>query len=87
MQNEEKMNLTRAEISEIVATAVEDTLIKLGVAATDPLEMQRDFQFVRDFRKASESIQQKGVVVIMTILLSGCMAAIWIGLKKMAAIP
>jgi hypothetical protein len=61
--------------------AVLETLTKLGIDHTDPLEMQADFRWVRDFRKSSTDLRSKSILILLGILITGSVAAFWIGLK------
>lgn len=77
--------LTKDELHDITkqaaSEAVEETLTKLGIDHSEPFEMQRDFQFVRDWRNASESAKAKAIVVAVGVLFSGVLGALWVGLK------
>lgn len=72
--------LTEQEIERIVEKSVRKTLVTMGVDCTDPLEMQRDFQALRDWRRASESIRSKGVMTVIGILVAGTLGALWVGI-------
>jgi hypothetical protein len=61
--------------------AVLETLTKLGIDHTDPLEMQADFRWVRDFRRSSTDLRSKSILILLGILITGSVAAFWIGLK------
>lgn len=73
--------------SQEVEDAVERGIIKafehLGMDATEPLEAQRDFQFLRDLRCSTESVKGKALVTIVGILVAGGLAAIWLGIKAL----
>lgn len=73
----------REEMQQYVAEAVKQTLVQLGIATNDPIQMQRDMQHLRQWRNAVESIQQKGILTIITILVTGLLAALWIGIKEL----
>jgi len=74
--------VTRGELRGVIRASVLETLVSLGVAANDPLEMQRDFQALRDWRYASSRIRTKAMVTMVSILVGGILAAIWIGVKS-----
>lgn len=69
------------EIERIVAESVRQTLIQLGISTLDPLEMQKDMQHLREWRKSMENVKSKAVITTLTVLLSGLLAAIWLGFK------
>ena len=82
-------DLTRDELKEVIdehtvaamKAAVHETLLQLGVDTSSPLEMQRDFQHLRDWRTAQEAIQRKGYITIIGVLVTGSFALLWIGAK------
>jgi hypothetical protein len=75
------VTLTKKELKEVVAEGVYETFTQLGLDHENPLEMQRDFQYLRDWRVASEEVKSKGIMALLAILLSGAVAALWIGFK------
>ena len=49
-------NMTHDELRALVAGTVRETLVQLGVDPSDPLEMQRDFQHLRQWRESGEEL-------------------------------
>jgi len=72
---------TRLELERIVAESVRQTLIQLGISTLDPLEMQKDMQHLREWRKSMENVKSKAMITTLTIFLSGVLAALWLGFK------
>ncbi len=75
--------MTKQEIRKIVSDTVRETLIELGIAHDDPLEMQRDFQHLREWRLATAMIRRKGILTVLGLIIAGAAAALWIGFKQM----
>lgn len=75
-------HLTEQEIEQVVAKAVKATLLSFGVDTSKPIEMQRDFQALRDWRTASESIRSKSVMTLISIIVAGTLAALWVGIRN-----
>ena len=73
--------LTRDEVDIVVKATVKETLTSMGIDAADPLEMQRDFQALRDWRRASNAIRTKGLMTLVGILTAGAIGAIIVGIK------
>lgn len=73
--------LSKEEMRAIVKEAVSETLTQLGVDTSSPLEMQRDFQHLRDWRMAQEVIRRKGYMTLMAVLVTGVVGLIWVGFK------
>jgi SpoVK/Ycf46/Vps4 family AAA+-type ATPase len=78
----EKVAMSRAELNSVVAEAVKQTLIQLGVDTSDPLAMQRDFQHLRQWREAGEDLKRKGTLALLGIFLSGLVTLLLLGLKE-----
>jgi hypothetical protein len=82
MEETQKITLTKGELKEIVSESVYETFTLLGLDHENPLEMQRDFQYLREWRTASEKIKTQGLTVIIGIIITGLCAALWLGLKQ-----
>lgn len=75
--------LLREDMEEIVSKAVAETLVRLGIAVDNPIEMQRDMQYLRDWRRSSESIKSKAILVMVGIFVTGACGALWLGIKEL----
>jgi hypothetical protein len=75
-------NLSAREIEEIVQRTVEQTLIRLGVAVDDPIEVQKDFQHLRDWRVSMDQVRRKSFLTAVTIITTGMLGALWLGVKS-----
>ena len=67
---------------ELIKETVHETLLSLGLEIDDPIKMQKDFQHLREWREASESLKSHGLTTLVGILLAGMIGAIWIGIKN-----
>lgn len=74
--------ITRDEVDVIVRKTVKETLTSMGIDAADPIEMQRDFQMLRDWRKASTSVRTKILATAVGILTAGIIGALIVGVKS-----
>lgn len=75
--------LTKEEIEAIVRATVAETLTTLGIEQEDPLEMQKDFQFVREFRLAAAGLRSKSMYTVLGIIITGLCAMAVLGIKSM----
>jgi len=75
-------DLSKDELKEIVKEAVGETLVQMGVDTSSPLEMQRDFQHLRDWRMAQEVVRRKGYAVMIGVLVTGGISLLWLGAKN-----
>ena len=58
---------------ELIRAAVKESLLALGIEACDPVEMQRDFAYLRRWRVSSEKI---GVGARIAIIGASCTAIV-----------
>ncbi len=92
MTNEELILLIRQEmeaarepsavhVQDVVRTAVQETLVTLGMDASDPMALQQDMHFIREMRETSENIKSKGLLVMTGLLITALVGVVWIGIK------
>lgn len=74
--------MSKDELRVMMRQCVQDTLTALGVDASEPLAMQRDFQYLRDWRTAVEATKRKGMLAGLTVLVTGALGLLWLGLKE-----
>lgn len=70
------------EIHDIIRSTVHETLLSLGLDTSDPIKLQKDFQHLRDWREASESIKMKGMLTLVMIVVTGAASLFWVGIKR-----
>lgn len=70
------------ELKDVIAETVRETLTTLGIQAGDPIETQRDFQFLRDMRRATASARAKAFLGMVGLLATGVAYALWEGIKS-----
>jgi hypothetical protein len=87
MDDNTTIQLSRGEMKSLMEEAVNNAFTKMGMDVSDPIEMQRDFQHLRDWRIAVKSAQSKGFLTIIGLLTAGVVAALWIGFKAVVTAP
>lgn len=82
------MELTRAEIEDIIEKSTERALVKafrdvgIGIDGDENLfEIRRDFIFLRDWRMTCEQVRSKGVLSIVGIAITGLIGLLVLGIK------
>lgn len=70
------------ELRAIIRETVRETMLELGVDSSDNLEMQRDMSFLRDLRKARDSMTAKMVAVAVGVLITAALGAIALGIRQ-----
>ena len=79
----EVIQLTREQLGDIVESAVDQALLKLGVDTKDAIAVQQDMAYLRDLRTASDALKKKALLTLAGILVAGICTALWIGFKDM----
>lgn len=77
--------MTTEELRELVRDTVEETLTRLGMDRSNPTAMQRDFAALRQWRESMEAIRRKGMVTLVSVIVTGVCAALWIGVRALLA--
>jgi hypothetical protein len=77
-----KAALDKEEMAEVVAEAVKQTLIQLGIDSQNPIEMQKDFQHLRQWRKAGEDLRSKSMLVLLGLVLTGLTSLALLGIRE-----
>ena len=70
----------RRLVREAAREAVRETLHTLGVDADDPHGMQADLAYLRRQREVSERIGLRLRLVLMTAIVTGALAMLWLGI-------
>lgn len=73
--------LSEQELEDLIERAISRAFTKFGIDTDHPLEVQRDLQFVRDWRTTTESLKGKTIVVAIGIVVAGAMGVFWLGLR------
>lgn len=80
MTEEQIRRLVREAAREAAREAVCETLHTLGVDADDPHGMQADLAYLRRQREVSERIGLRLRLVLMTAIVTGALAMLWLGI-------
>jgi hypothetical protein len=79
----EQQKLQRDEIDAIVLRAIATILTFFGIEEEDWRELRADFQHLRRWRKSVEQAQSYTFKAVITIIVSGFLGAVWLGVKAM----
>lgn len=74
--------MDESDIRKIVAETVSETLLKLGIDTSEPLELQADMLHVRKQRQSYETVKKQGLVTAIGIITTGILGLIWMALSK-----
>ena len=73
------MVLSESDVKELVKEA----FIELGLNTDVPLEVQRDMAFLRDLRISSQGLRNRTFFTVVSVVVTGLAAAIWLGLQQL----
>jgi hypothetical protein len=79
----EQRRLQRDEIDAVVLRAIATILTSFGIEEEDRKELRADFQHLRRWRKSVEQAQSYTFKAVITIIVSGFVGAVWLGVKVM----
>lgn len=79
----EQQRLGRGDIDAIVLRAIATTLTSFGIEEEDRKELRADFQHLRRWRKSVEQAQSYTFKAVITVIVTGLVGAVWLGVKVM----
>jgi hypothetical protein len=77
----EQQRLHRDEVDAIALKAVATTLMSFGLDDDDRKELRADLQHLRRWRRSVEQVQSYTFKAVITVIVTGVLGAIWLGLK------
>ena len=77
----EQQKLQQDSIDAIVLKAVSSVLASFGIEDDDRREVRADFQHLRRWRKSVEQAQSYTFKAVITVIATGLMGAVWLGVK------
>ena len=79
----EQQRLRHDDIDAIVLRAVATTLTSCVIDHEDRREIRADFEHLRRWRKSVEQAQSYTFKAVITIIVTGFVGAVWLGVKIM----
>lgn len=79
------VQMTDAQLHAVVKETVEQVFLEMGIRVDSPsaiIEYQEDQQFVRELRETTETIKRRGIGAMVTLLIAGVAAMVWLGFKS-----
>ncbi|WXU24253.1 hypothetical protein WHZ77_10105 [Bradyrhizobium sp. A5] len=77
----EQQRHQQESIDAIVLKAVASVLASFGIEDDDRKELRADFQHLRRWRKSVEQAQSYTFKAVITVIATGLMGAVWLGVK------
>lgn len=79
----EQQRLQYSGIDAAVQRAVATVLTSFGIEEEDRKELQADLQHLRRWRKSVEQAQSYTFKAVITVIVTGLVGAVWLGVKVM----
>jgi hypothetical protein len=77
----EQKRVQSSEIDAIVLKAIATVLTSFGINEDDRQELRADFGHLRRWRKSVEQAQSYTFRAIITVIVTGFLGAVWLGIK------
>jgi hypothetical protein len=77
----EQQRLQHSDVDAVVLKAMATILTSFGIEEDDRRELRADFQHLRRWRKSVEQAQSYTFKAAITIIVTGFVGAVWLGLK------
>jgi hypothetical protein len=79
----EQQKLYLDDIDAVVLKAIATILTSFGIEEEDRRELRADFQHLRRWRRSVEQAQSYTFKAVITIIVTGFVGAVWLGVKVM----
>jgi hypothetical protein len=83
LREDDITRLLKEDIRRVIKETVLETMLVLGIDASHPIEFQNDMRTLREWRLSSKVVRRGLIMGVIVTILSGAMAAVWIGFKSL----
>jgi hypothetical protein len=83
----EQKRLHNNEADEVVLRTINAALTSFGIEEEDRVELRADFQHLRRWRKSVEQAQGYTFKIVITVIVTGLIGAVWTGFKLAVGKP
>lgn len=70
-------------VDDLVIKTISTILTSFGIEEDDRKEVRADFQQLRKWRKSVERVETVGWGAAITVIVSGLLGALWLGVKSL----
>jgi hypothetical protein len=81
----EQQRIHHEDIDAVVLKTVATILTSFGIEEADRRELRADFQHLRRWRRSVEQAQSYTFKAVITVIATGLLGAIWLGIKATLA--
>src|SRR6516162_1841245 len=79
----EQPRMNCSDVDAVVLRGIATILTSFGLDEEDRKELRADFQHLRRWRKSVEQAQSYTFKAVITVIVSGVLGAVWLGIKVM----
>jgi ABC-type transporter Mla maintaining outer membrane lipid asymmetry permease subunit MlaE len=79
----EQKRLHINEAGEVILKTIATILTSFGIEGEDRRELRADFQHLRRWRESVEQAQSYTFKAVITVIVTGLVGAVWLGVKVM----
>src|ERR1700742_2805274 len=79
----EQQRLRHNDTDTVVLKTIATILTSFGIEEKDRQELRADFQHLRRWRKSVEQAQSYTFKAVITVIVTGFVGAVWLGIKVM----
>jgi hypothetical protein len=79
----EQQRLHNDDVDTVVLKTIATILTSFGIEEEDRKELRSDFQHLRKWRKGVEQVERLGWGTVITVIVTGALGALWVGIKTM----
>jgi hypothetical protein len=83
LAEQQRMHRDDIDIDALVLRAIATILTSFGIEEEDRKELRADFQHLRRWRKSVEQAQSYTFKAVITVIVTGLVGAVWLGVKVM----
>lgn len=79
----EQQRLHNDDVDSVVLKTIATILTSFGIEDDDRKELRSDFQHLRKWRKGVEQVERVGWGAVITVIVTGTLGALLVGIKAM----
>ena len=76
-----EQRLNEPDIDKVALKTIATLLTSFGIEEEDRVELRADFHHLRRWRKSVEQAQSYGFKAVITVIATGFIGALWLGIK------
>ena len=74
--------MKKDQMHDIIRQSVLETLTSLGIDINNPLDVQKDLQYIRRMREGSDAVKGNVIKAIIATTIPTCIYVVWLAIKR-----